>query len=421
MPRDLVLFACPGLPEARVVRAYEEVLGPEVALQWVALPGRSAVFTQAGQQARGRDGRCIPGLLARWAPGSWGSVSLICYSAGYGLAREVLRHEDDRDELSGLVLLDALHAALGPTGLPMAAQLEPFRLYAEEARAWRKLFVMGHTDVQTPQTGPGAFASTTQCADALLAQVGDPDGGWIVRPYDLADAAHQQREHGLALTQWGPELCQVLAGWLRVWRAFRAGEESPADVADLPPDPPPETLRTGEPARPWHEPGRTLGERAVVWSMAERDAGAREEPPGSNAGPRVISYLAPCVRKGKLLGLRSGAWCAASACAAGTAALLPGEQLPHGYRASGLELVADATERGTWRPRGSGYRPKVGDVAVYSRGTPGSWERHVVRVLAAPAPDSQRWTSIGGNENDRWQVTERSLEDAGLCGFIEYP
>jgi hypothetical protein len=412
MPRDLVLFACPGLPESRVVRSYEEVLGPEVEIRWVALPGRSAVFTQAGQAARGKDGRCLPGLISRWAPGSWSSVSLVCFSAGYGLAREVLRHEDDRDELSGLVLLDALHAALGPTGLPMAAQLEPFVAYAELARGWRKLFVMGHTDVKTPQTGAGAFASTSQCAEALLARVGEPDGGLIVRAYDEADDAHQQREHGLALTGWGPSLVQVLGGWLEAWRAFHGA----ANGAEASADRGPETLKDGEPAPAWRDPGRPLGERAVAWSLAELAAGVHEEPPGSNTGPRIVEYLAPCERSGRPLGLTAGAWCAASACAAGRGALLPGEELPHAYRASGLELVADATERGTWRPKG--HVPRVGDLAIYGRGPAGGWQRHVVRVLEV---DGERWRSIGGNESDRWQVTERRLDDAALLGFIEYP
>ena len=49
--KDLVLFACPGMPEARIVKLYEAAL-PGAELRWIALPGRSAVFTQLGRDVR---------------------------------------------------------------------------------------------------------------------------------------------------------------------------------------------------------------------------------------------------------------------------------------------------------------------------------------------------------------------------------
>lgn len=412
--KDLTLFACPGLPAAEYVRAYEEALGPEVELRWIAPAGRSAVFTQVGVSARGADGRVLPGLLEKYAPGSWRSVSLITYSAGYGLARELLKQQADREALLGYVAIDSVHAGFEKPGVPSGQQLAPFVAYAQKAARGECLFVLAHTDVQTPQTGLDAFASTMQCSEALVKLVA-PDGPWIVRAFDLCDDAHQMQEHGRALTAWGaPLVRETLAAWIGAWRAFEACAGAEEAVPDTQPGG----------GAPWLDPMASRGERALLWSLNEMHNGVREEPPGSNTGPRVRFYLAPCERAGKRLGLTVGAWCAASACAAELATRLPAEPAVHPYRAGGVEIEQDAKVRGDWRVAGPGLDPRRGDLAIYRRMTPqdptGAYSRHVVRVEIAPNAMGA-WRSLGGNEQDEWRLTERSLDDPALLGFVLYP
>lgn len=163
----------------------------------------------------------------------------------------------------------------------------------------------------------------------------------------------------------------------------------------------------------------SIGVRALAVSLAEMARGAGEAPPGSNAGPDIARYFAGCVRGGKPLGITSGPWCAAAACWAMCQALEPGEEPPHPWRPSGIELERDAGDRGLWYPAGLVAAEcnsfAVGDLAIYRRG-PG-WGRHVVRVETIDRP---RFTAIGGNEGDRWARTERSLFDADLLGFVVY-
>lgn len=412
--RDLVLFACPGKPQPPVVERYEAALPEGAELRWIAPPGRSTVFGDIGRGCRGQDGRVLPGLLARRAPGKWRSVSLVSFSAGYGLAREVLAQAEDRRALWGYVALDSIHAALADRQ-PNAAQLRGFAAYAAQARRFECLFALGHTDVQTPQKpAPGVVpsASTTQCAGWLVKTV-PPGGAWIVRAYDLRDDAHQMAEHSLALTEWGPELvADTLGTWLSSWVPWQAGEE-----VEQPPD-----AERAPTSAPWLDPTLPRGERAVSWSLAELERGVCEQPPGSNTGPEIKRYLAPCERGGKLLGLVSAPWCAAAACAAELATRLPGETPAHPYRCSGAEMVADARAFDRWRERGCGYGARRGDVGIYRRRSKadpdGRWQRHVVRVETAPA-SAGAWRGIGGNEGERWRLTERRLDDADLLGFIE--
>jgi len=410
--KDLVLFACPGLPEARVVKLYEDALPTPAELRWIGPAGRSAVFSQVGQNCRGADGLVLPGLLARYAPGPWRSVSLISYSAGYGLARELLRRPEDRMALAGYVAIDSVHAGL-VGGQPSIVQLEPFGVYAAMAKQCECLFALGHTDVATPQTGPDAFASTTQCA-AWLVETVPAGGAWIVRAYDLADDAHQKAEHGRALSVWGaPFVAETLGAWLAAWGAYAACAEAE--------EPCPDTVPSGD--MPWLDPALPRGERCVLWSLAEKADGIVEVPPGSNTSQRIRFYLAPCERAGRRLGLAAAPWCAASACAAELATRLPGEKAAHPYRCSGLEMQADAEARDTWRAKGCGYAPRRGDLAIYRRRSAadpeGKWQRHVVRVETAPESDGV-WRSLGGNEGGTWALASRGVADGDLLGWVEY-
>jgi hypothetical protein len=407
----LVLFACPGMPDKATAQKYADAAGA-AAVRWIPIPGRSAAFSAEAQSLRRVDGRLLPGLLAKYARDvSPSQVWLACYSAGYGLVRELLAHPADAAAIDGIVAIDAVHTGFGQDHRPLPSQLKGFVAFARRAAEGWATFYLGHTDVQTPQTGPGAFASTTQVAEALAAEV-PPAGRWVVRSYDLADDAHQMAEHGRALTVWGPDLLREALA------AARAAQDEA--LPDTVPEPRPSA--PARPVEPWQDPGLSLGARAVEWSLHELHAGAAEVPPGSNAGPHVAAYLAACERGGKPLGITQGAWCAASACCAAKASLLPGELMPHPYRASGLELAKDAVDAGTWRDvelaRTRQWSPERGDLLIMGRGTKGGWQRHVCRVVSV---DGDTIVTIGGNEGDRWALTERNLRSPELLGFVEYP
>lgn len=180
------------------------------------------------------------------------------------------------------------------------------------------------------------------------------------------------------------------------------------------------------------QPDLPLGERAVLWSMAEEARGAGEEPRGSNTGPDVIRYFSGARRRGseQLLGLKQGSWCAAAASAAAYSVLNDGEKPPHGYRAGVVELVDDAKDNGAWLPieevtfADKGSWPARGDLAIYDRSDPevpeSQWWRHVNRIVEIR--DDGSFQTLGGNEgNDAWAYAEHQLDEPKLLGFIRYP
>ena len=174
------------------------------------------------------------------------------------------------------------------------------------------------------------------------------------------------------------------------------------------------------------------GALALAVAQAEWRAKVTVSPPGSETGPRVRTYLAPCVRGGKLLGLTSGNYCAAfaswclwtvtfaddlmnlaNAALSWTAASPSG--MATGYRAAVSELYEDARATGAWHDIGTlglrGDVPGPGDFLVFGRN--GADPRvggtgHVVLVEAAGSLDKDgafqascdaaaSWVVISGN------------------------
>jgi hypothetical protein len=88
-------------------------------------------------------------------------IYLSGFSAGYGAVRAILRNH--ADEVDGVLLLDGLH-----TSYPFDESLmQPFLAYARRAVAGEKVMVITHSEIF-----PGTFASTTECTDYLIAQLG---------------------------------------------------------------------------------------------------------------------------------------------------------------------------------------------------------------------------------------------------------
>lgn len=149
---------------------------------------------------------------------------------------------------------------------------------------------------------------------------------------------------------------------------------------------------------------------ATALSFAIGELGVREEPPGSNTGPRVREYLKPT-------GLDRVPWCAAFACWCAEQA---GSPLPH-YRPATHSLVEDARADGKWHPVGSGYAPKPDDVEIHKRDgqdpTTGG-EGHTCRVETT-ADGSGLYTTIDGNHEDAVMRVTRHVADPDCCGWIE--
>ena len=103
----------------------------------------------------------------------WASITLTGFSAGYGGVREILRRPEYFALVNNVLLLDGMHTSYVPEGKPVAdggiidqTGLDSFLAFAKEAVAGRKTFVFTHSEIF-----PGTYASTTECADYLLAQL----------------------------------------------------------------------------------------------------------------------------------------------------------------------------------------------------------------------------------------------------------
>lgn len=172
----------------------------------------------------------------------------------------------------------------------------------------------------------------------------------------------------------------------------------------------------------------TLGERCVQWC---RDEMRRAVTPSRET---VAGWLGPCERAGRRMSLdtlhlagRKQNHCAAAACASALACRDRIEVIPHRYRAAARELMADAIASRTWHGRDAvlaGWRPEVGDLAIYDRSQPGrpetSWWGHVDRVSAV-GPDD--YENIGANEGPggAWRIERTRYDHPRLLGFVAYP
>ncbi len=103
----------------------------------------------------------------------FGHVLLGGWSAGYGAVREILKTPESYARVDAVLLIDGMHTGyIGGQPGPLESKLDPDNLQiwmqlARDAVAGRKRFVVTHSEIF-----PGTFASTTETADYLLAQLG---------------------------------------------------------------------------------------------------------------------------------------------------------------------------------------------------------------------------------------------------------
>jgi hypothetical protein len=104
----------------------------------------------------------------------WSSITLTGFSAGYGAVRAILRDPENYKLVNNVLLLDGIHASYLPEqkvladgGSVAAGDLDSFVTFAKDAATGNKTFVLTHSEIF-----PGTFASTTECVDHLLRELG---------------------------------------------------------------------------------------------------------------------------------------------------------------------------------------------------------------------------------------------------------
>jgi hypothetical protein len=367
-----------------------------------ALPGLPIVAT--GEAPLQGD---LAGALraAKALPGA--DLVLVGYSAG---CQPVRKHLVDGVRPAAVVTIDGTHASMPP----QTWQLEVWQDLAERARAGECMWVASCTQqtyVERIAVGqPGRAMATVHVLEKAVGQALPPGtgvNGGALRVFSYPSKDIDKQAH---IDQQREVLPQLLREHVAPW----IDEKFDNDVPDTDPLPP-----------AWKNPALPHAERMVLWCVAELEAGVREEPPGSNTGPRIREYLAECARRasGKNLGLTAAPWCAAAQAFCQRECLLPGEhEADHGYYCSGAELRESAQANGVWRANGSGYAPKRGDLVVLMRAGAGSdpakagWERHVVRV--EHVLPSNMVQSIGGNEGNGWGRQTFAADADRVEGYV---
>jgi hypothetical protein len=94
-------------------------------------------------------------------------ITITFFSAGYGAVRELLRHPPFVLRIAALVAVDSIYADTVPgTRQAQPEQMRGFVAFAQAAAQGDKTFVVAHSRIATE------YASTAECADALLAALG---------------------------------------------------------------------------------------------------------------------------------------------------------------------------------------------------------------------------------------------------------
>jgi peptidoglycan hydrolase-like protein with peptidoglycan-binding domain len=423
--------------------------------------GMSAAY-DALAQACMRDGRVLPGLLAKYKPPRTGYAStwLVCWSGSYALARAM--RPADRAALAGLVLLDGGHTTLERDGTASDAGVQWLVDWARDAREGRSTLWIGHTDVRTYND----VASTTQVAEEVERLAGGQGGRFLVKGHNVAikdtdehiaardgwgpgfvadamasaltslqDAPTEPRveqrpnrvlslgSRGLDVTDWqhrlialgydpgspdsafGPLTDRATKAFQRDARLLQDGVVGPKTRAEADAAFP----RTLPPAPP-----KALAAAFLARALADLDAGVVETAP--NDGPRIRAMLSA-------VGVTwPDHWCAAAATdwIHGAAHDL-GIEAPVRGSAGALALMAQFQQAGRFMSatdlRTNPYRLEPGQIAFWLRGAPGSGKGHTGAVETRATGTA--FASIDGNggpQGDRVARTQRDLRDPKFLG-----
>jgi hypothetical protein len=157
----LVLHLHGGEGARRTVAA----AGLDVVLATVDLGVGSRVYAEAFYGPEPLE-ELIAAVDEALAPARLGHLVVSSWSAGYGGVRSILQQHPTTP--SAVVLLDSVHASFQPNGDALATEgLEPFVHLFDRAKHNGAFVLLTHSAIVPP-----GFASTTEVADYLLAQVG---------------------------------------------------------------------------------------------------------------------------------------------------------------------------------------------------------------------------------------------------------
>lgn len=185
MPQPIALIASPNMSNPlRDIGAVVEAAG--FRPYYLIFGAGSKSFLFVINQTRQPDGRLLPALIKKYAPGADPSAPVLSigYSAGCWLARDgILVDPRDRAQTVGVVYNDGLHADEG--------QLATTRTYLDEGG---KVLVI-HSDVD-----PGGYPSTTETAQRLGAH---PNLTVVHAP---GDHSHTSLQGAKKIEAWLPTL-----------------------------------------------------------------------------------------------------------------------------------------------------------------------------------------------------------------------
>lgn len=364
------------------------LLGPhnDDALR-AALPGASIVTTAEAPTSVQSSELDAARRLAVSSPDA--PLVLVGYSAGCQPVRALLLL---RVLPAAVVTIDGTHASMPPA----TWQIDVWRELAAQARRGELVWVATCTQqLYTERLPVGQrFTATRHVIERAVGQEFPAgaelhEGGLHVVSYASADidaAAHVRQQREVLPAMLKRHIEQLCLAYRR----------------ELPTQP---------------EMATSLASRSLAAALHELAAGVREEPLGSNTGPRIREYLRLCERGGRPVGMTAAEWCAAFASWCLERSLGPNDARPHRSRISVAELWADAVDSGC--ARSSDVVPMPGWLAIYGRSGGDPRKGGIGHVGRVELVDGERYTTIDGNHLDRVSQVNHRLGDA--LGWIAYP
>lgn len=230
---DLVLFAGPVVLKAE----FSDIPWEHPTVVRTVQGSGSGWFSRLAEQLRGRDGRILPTLLARYAPGIRPrKIALCAYSAGHGLLNKVFQVREDLARVDACVLNDATFDGFGSRGK------DGYVAFGMEAARGKKLMVSttANTSDGTHLTGRDSWKLVWKRVaratgkrprrTGVEAPMPRPSGGaWRLGSrfywYDYADASGRSdishgAHHDLAPETWEAYLAPYLGGSVVPWGAI---------------------------------------------------------------------------------------------------------------------------------------------------------------------------------------------------------